>query len=305
MLLFVDGLMLIISHPFPFPVLYSAADVSDPTIYRMTHMRQAGEIDMVMHVGDLSYADLDQTLWDSMGRKIEPIAGYVPYMVCPGNHESFEDFSAYKARFAMPWQKSGSNSSLYYSFDYGMSHVLSINTEANDDLVADISPETPQWKFIEQDLAKASLNREKRPWLIVIGHRPFYCSDRHPDADCITDGPYFLKWLEDLFVKYKVDLVITGHRHSYERTKNVYKYENNPEGPVYIVNGASGCKEHIDTNFPDEKDAPEWSASRISKYGFGILTQTRQEMTWKYYDDRTGQVIDQTVMKSRFSTKNE
>jgi len=38
-------------------------------------------------------------------RKIEPVAAYVPYMVVPGNHEDFFDFTPYKNRFAiMPWE---------------------------------------------------------------------------------------------------------------------------------------------------------------------------------------------------------
>jgi len=38
-------------------------------------------------------------------RKMEPIAGYVPYMVSVGNHELLWNFTAYRHRFSMPWQR--------------------------------------------------------------------------------------------------------------------------------------------------------------------------------------------------------
>ena len=41
---------------------------------------------LVMHIGDISYADGEQHHWDLFMRKIEPIASAVPYMTCRGNH---------------------------------------------------------------------------------------------------------------------------------------------------------------------------------------------------------------------------
>ena len=35
--------------------------------------------------------------------------------------------------------------------------------------------------WLEADLAAANLNRAQRPWVIVYGHRPMYCTT---DGDC-------------------------------------------------------------------------------------------------------------------------
>lgn len=46
--------------------------------------------DAVIHVGDFAY-DMDTLqalVGDAFMNQIQPIAGYVPYMVCPGNHEA-------------------------------------------------------------------------------------------------------------------------------------------------------------------------------------------------------------------------
>ena len=33
-----------------------------------------------------------------------------------------------------------------------------------------------QYDWLVQDLEEANKNREERPWVIVMGHRPFYCT---------------------------------------------------------------------------------------------------------------------------------
>ena len=40
-----------------------------------------GDIDMVIHNGDISYADGEMSHWDVFMRKVEPIASRVPYQV--------------------------------------------------------------------------------------------------------------------------------------------------------------------------------------------------------------------------------
>ena len=46
--------------------------------------------------------------------------------------------------------------------------------------------------------------------------------------------------LEPLLYSSGVDLVLSGHIHSYERTKGVYDYEPNECGPVYLNIGDGG-----------------------------------------------------------------
>ena len=71
---------------------------------------QSGFYDMIIHVGDFAYnmATDNGRVGNEFMKQIEPIAAYIPYMTCVGNHEYYEDFnmSSYKAHFSMPEERS-------------------------------------------------------------------------------------------------------------------------------------------------------------------------------------------------------
>lgn len=104
------------------------------------------------------------------------------------------------------------------------------------------------------------------------------CSDAD-QYDAHKPGCRLLVNLEPLLNKYKVDLVLNGHQHCYERTYPFYKdkviitegsTENvylNPQAPVYMTQGTAGAlmrERWI-------KPIPEWSAKRYERYGYGRI----------------------------------
>merc|ERR1712159_309320 len=101
---------------------YKLAVTADMGVYNSSGTRSdlveaLPDIDLVVHVGDISYADGNQTKWDEYMNLFQPILSQRAYMVGVGNHEHAFNFSSYLHRFAMP-QSSGSQSpNLWYSFD--------------------------------------------------------------------------------------------------------------------------------------------------------------------------------------------
>ncbi|KAG7251220.1 hypothetical protein CRUP_017024, partial [Coryphaenoides rupestris] len=60
------------------------------SLARLQKETQTGVLDAILHIGDFAY-DLDEDnarTGDEFMRQIQSIAAYVPYMTCPGNHES-------------------------------------------------------------------------------------------------------------------------------------------------------------------------------------------------------------------------
>ncbi len=218
------------------------AEKSDDTVAAITAMVENGTVDLILHVGDVSYADGDMPHWDIFLRKIEPIAASVPYMTNPGNHELWYNFTAYKTRFWTP-ASSYADHRMFYSFDYGGVHFTQMNTETFED-TADINKQQAQW------LASDLSGHNKTIFTIATGHRPLYCSnDKGGGKDCGTFAQLLRKQAEELLLGNHVDLVLTAHMHGYERSwpaahgqPTALNY-NYPASPVYIVNGAGGNRE--------------------------------------------------------------
>jgi len=231
----------------------------------------------VLHVGDFAY-DLDSDFGingDEFMNRIQPIAAYVPYMTCVGNHEDNYDYSHYINRFSMP----GDSENMWYSFDMGNAHFIAYSTEVYfiPSLKYNIERQN---LWLEEDLKQANQNRDKTPWIIAFGHRPFYCSNLDGD-DCTTPKSKVRAGLEKLFYDNGVDIIIEAHEHSYERlwpvyneTVTQYNYVN-PQAPVHLISGAAGCNENDGACInPIGGPLGPWSAFRSSgnhTYGFARL----------------------------------
>jgi len=301
---------------------------SQNTIHRLNKRLDAGEIDWIYHVGDISYADKHyfnfQKTWNTWFEHIEPLSSSVPYMVCPGNHEyeaynpfiilQSRNFVVYNARFQMPQSANSSRQNMYYSFDYGNVHFLSISTETSFEGAPfdDNNKFANQLAFVAEDLRVANLpeNRKLRPWIFVIGHRPIYSScDEYSRQGVPTakSSVAIQRSFEDLFNKFKVDIIWNGHVHSYERNYPAYKnkrtsdsYVNAPN-PFNIITGCAGSLEGLKNEHETKWDqpAPSWSAHRYgSDYGYGILTVTNStNLDWKFYRVGDDGVEDQIAVQ--------
>jgi hypothetical protein len=291
-----------------------AGGKSDATVESLAKLAAStgpDRIDLLVHSGDIGYADGNYRSWDVFMRKMEPIAAAVPYMVSPGNHEIYFNFSAYRHRFVMPLDPTAQN--MFYSLDLGRHvHMLAMNTEAALDF-AYIAPEQARW--IEADLARhAARPAAERPeWLIAAGHRPFYCSNT--GGQDVKFGPARLRSQAEALLaptaagSVHVDLVHTGHTHDYERSfpvRDGVPTANNysaPTAPVYVVNGAAGNREansHVPGGQPWEPpmNPAGGEQPRFSAVSFGVVTLVRDPtgatstLLWEQFDSANGTRLD-------------
>lgn len=184
----------------------------------LQHISQSG-YDILLLPGDLSYADTYQPLWDSFGRLIEPLASQRPWMVTQGNHEIEKipivhstPFTSYNSRWRMPFEQSGSDSNLYYSFEVPGVHVIMLGS------YTDFGSGSAQYTWLESDLAK--VDRGKTPWLVVLVHAPWYnTNDAHQGEAESVD---MKSAMEGLLYRARVDFVFAGHVHAYERFVRIH-----------------------------------------------------------------------------------
>ncbi|CAF4007799.1 unnamed protein product [Adineta steineri] len=232
----------------------------------------------VVHVGDISYAGTGSTdeiseVWDAWGRQVEPISSIVPYMTNVGNHEAYYNYTVYRNRFRMPGPESAGLDNFWFSFNIGPVHWVSLSSQH------DYSKSSVQYAWLINDLAKANENRAQQPFVIVVTHRPLLCSDASELDQHLPTSPLF-ETVYPLFVKYQVQLVITGHMHVYERvfydntTTIVNNTYANVNSPVIIVQGTGGTFDNDKWVEPQ----PWWSISRMLAYGYGRVTVSVDKM---------------------------
>ncbi|GAM17864.1 hypothetical protein SAMD00019534_010390, partial [Acytostelium subglobosum LB1] len=269
--------------------------VDNSTVHNV--INRLDSLQMVLHVGDIAYADLqsgnegkygNQTTWNMFLEEITPIATRIPYMVCPGNHDIFDGVSSnYQNSFMMPQGSSGGN---WYSFDYNGVHFVGISSET------DYSSTSPQIAWLESEL-KSFRKANPTGWLIAFSHRPYYCSSDF--GWCKDDQSRYAlqKTVEPLFYQYNVDLFIAGHSHEYERFLPAYQNEvagtyEDPKGPVSIVIGTAGCQEGLNPSF--QEPAPSISSGvRLLTTGFGQVSVINStHIQWQFIKDNTNEILD-------------
>jgi len=162
----------------------------------------------------------------------------------------------------------------------------------------------PQYKFISDDLKKASQNKDI-DWIIVTTYGPFYTSPSTHKAEKDMRDIY-----HPLFEKYNVDLVLEAHNHNYQRTypisynpagdssnptvKNQLRtaYNSNVGGTVFAIVGTGG-----ESFYPLESKAPYTATQFDDKSGFMNVDisngNPHSTLTGTFYDNKGDKVLDQ------------
>jgi 3',5'-cyclic AMP phosphodiesterase CpdA len=221
-------------------------------------------------LGDISYANGNQPIWDQYLTQIEPMTSVVPYMLAYGNHENEDKVIEGKsqkigyistlARFAMPGYE------LMYSFDYGNARFVTYNSD-------DFRNPT-QLVWLDQTLAAARQDK-KIKWLIVFEHHPLYGTSKGRG-----DNQDEIKAVGPILDRYKVDLVLAGHDHHYERqypmrANEIVSREQSTYkkgvGTLFLTQGGGGKSLY---DFSDPK--PEKCAYRERTTGYVRITVRRR-----------------------------
>jgi hypothetical protein len=300
-------------------------------------IQHADEFDWIMHVGDLAYADdrpdsknpkRYNSYFNQFSNDVEPVSSKMAYMVCPGNHEVFchsegvlagpcpnelKNFTSFNARYRMPGRDSNSsNDNMWYSFDYGKAHFISIDTETD-------YPDAPEtkWEFdhaggfgdqiswLKADLQAAVGRRKDVPWIIVYGHRPMYSSQKQGIDKLIWNNATGIlrRAIEDLLYDAHADLYISGHVHAYERFLPMYRSEatdrtyDSPRGITSVIVGHAG---NIEGHACSWEKLPEYEAVRTCEgFGYSRMTVNSTHLEFNMYFSDSDQLEDRfTITKT-------
>jgi hypothetical protein len=231
--------------------------------------------DLWVWLGDNAYccgtdAQFQQYVFNLYG----PHFRNTPFFMTPGNHDYADNSNNfnidYYKLFSMPQRGEAggvpSGSQSYFSADYGNVHLVSLDSQGNEAGLYRLYDTTgTQVQWLKRDLAT-----NKQPWTIVFFHHPPYSKGGH-DSDTELTMKLIRERLTPILERYKVDLVMNGHSHNYERLYRIKnhrglantfdrntqlaegttaRYDGTPnscpvltkgEGIVYVVNGSGGA----------------------------------------------------------------
>ncbi|KAF7061739.1 hypothetical protein CFC21_068408 [Triticum aestivum] len=295
--------------PFKFGLIGDLGQTFDSNS-TLSHYEANGG-DAVLFVGDLSYADAyplhDNRRWDSWARFVERSVAYQPWIWTAGNHEldyapeigETVPFKPFTRRYRTPYRAAGSTEPLWYSVKVASAHIIVLSSYSS------YGKYTPQWTWLSDELGR--VDRKATPWLIVLMHSPWYNSNNYHYMEGETMRVQFESWL----VAAKVDLVLAGHVHSYERSRrfsnvayNIVNGKATPvrdlDAPVYVTIGDGGNIEGIANNFTEPQ--PSYSAFREASFGHATLeikNRTHAYYAWHRNHDGAKATADSVWLTNR------
>ncbi len=149
-----------------------------------------------------------------------------------GNHEvSFESVTftnsilqsgVYYDTFTLPraGQAGGavSGTEAYYSFDFGNIHFVCLESLAHTPPASSFAIGMREW--LEDDLSSIDQGQK---WIIATWHHPPYSWGSHnTDNISETQSRNMREKVLEILEEYGVDMVLTGHSHSYERSMLIH-----------------------------------------------------------------------------------
>ncbi|WP_431041995.1 purple acid phosphatase family protein [Streptomyces sp. P1-3] len=242
-----------------------------------------------LHAGDICYADssghgtdadtYDARVWDQFLAQTESVASRVPWMVTTGNHDmeawySPDGYGGQLARWSLP--ESGPDPRKapgVYSFTYGNVGVVAL--DAND-----VSHEIPanrgctggrQTRWLDRTLGRLRGDDGIDFIVVFFHHCAFSTTSAHASDGGVRDA-----WVP-LFDKHRVDLVVNGHNHIYERTDAIRHgavgrrvsigetTDPTRDGTVYVTAGGAGAKLYS-FPVPDSYEGHEKELGQVDTY---------------------------------------
>ena len=187
----------------------------------------------LLHAGDLVNRANNDSDWEEWFQAGSWIHAQLPIIATPGNHEYRTDSTGkrnlstlWRPHFTLPQNGPEGLEETVYFVDYQGARIISLNS--NQDLVK-------QANWLDNVLTKNPNN-----WSFLTFHHPVYSASKGRDNKDLRE-----LW-KPIIDKHQVDLVLTGHDHSYGRGNNIgngVNVRDEKHGTVYVVS-VSGPKQY-------------------------------------------------------------
>ncbi|CAB9545087.1 hypothetical protein BROOK1789C_2168 [Bathymodiolus brooksi thiotrophic gill symbiont] len=266
------------------------------------HRRQ--NFDLILTTGDNAYTSgknqqYQEAIFNVHKEELSSVNLWPAY----GNHDARR--WAFFDIFDFPTQAQlggvASTTEEYFSFNYADVHFVFLNSEISAFFHTDAMI----------DWLKKDLSQNQSKWTVVLFHSPPYTKGSH-DSDNLKDSWGKMHYMREnvlpILEKHSVDMVLSGHSHSYERSHllhchygdsttfkqemvldddGIYQKNSNKypyDGTLYAVVGSSSKVDISDLDHP---------ALPIAKNSGGsLIIKTHNNVLQGYFLDDKGMVLD-------------
>ncbi|MCI7331363.1 MAG: metallophosphoesterase [Selenomonadaceae bacterium] len=240
-------------------------------------MARHADADFLADLGDLTDNGESDWHWRSFFASVGDALVQRPFVPVMGNHECYGLNwqmclpSRYLAGFALPANGSQRFPGYYYDFNWGPVHFIVLNTQMLE--LSDLRPGllTEQLAWLKRVRAQSQL-----PWQVVLMHKDIIAYGEYQQGTGLTSG------ISDVghafmtaFDALGIDLVLTGHMHTYRNRGHIYQGKHADHGPVYVLYGPSGDQHY---EVPANPDFDVVSCPQPTKDNYVTLSATPAQL---------------------------
>ncbi len=254
--------------------------------------KTAPDARLMLYAGDMINFAHSEQQWHEWFTAVGWMAATIPQVPVVGNHEyggyTQKAHKANNRKLSVQWQpqftlpRNGPEDlkETAYYFDYQGVRFVVMNSNEKLDTQA-------EW-------LKQVLKKNTQPWTVVAFHHPVFSGAQHSDNKLLRT-----LW-QPIFEQYAVDLVLTGHEHTYTRGQALLS--GKPGGPVYVVS-VSGSKMYgFKNNIWDGYQAQLQRKGENTQL-FQVITVNSCQLKFKAYT-ATGELYDAFDLKKDTANKS-
>lgn len=250
------------------------------------------DAEFITHLGDFVDDGNNESYWDWVLNNEEMQS--LPVVPVAGNHEARTTderlVNAIAAHYNVDIPEQDTSQGIYYSFTYENATFIVLNT---NDLNGSDQLSEAQMAWAESVAQNADTT-----WKILLTHKAPYSKGPHyNDSDVIQ----IRRQLNQLTADCDIDLVLSGHDHTYLRTPYLldgeaqqteytdlsvdgitYRTAVNPEGTVFVIPSTSGVKYY---EFNEAADVPAEVAGQPNMSVYEGITIEGDSLYYRAYTE--------------------
>lgn len=208
-------------------------------------------------------------------RPLQGIIEKVPYLLVVGNHDQDSPAGLEGIQEAFPNLKE----SCYYSFRYSNTHFVILH----------VSNQMQEFRSQKQWFDEEMKNAQDADWRIVLLHVSPFTTGKYRNYEWTLSGREdFL----DACVRNNVDLVLSGHDHSYQRFYPLKTTEQDSHAVLFVVTALAGTNP-----YPAYDD--QYTAKVVNKTdNFCVVDVSTEKLALTAYDKNNNPFDSVTLLKN-------